>query len=62
MILKFIKNSCTAETTSKKNRVGGFILIGIKIMVKIVWCWYRDKQIYGAKQKVQKHAHTHKNN
>lgn len=57
MSLKFMKNSSIAKTTLKK-KVGLDIKIDIKIMIKIVWCWYGNKYISGTKQKGQKHNHT----
>lgn len=42
LVVKFIKNLCTAKTTLK-NKIEGFMLIDIKLMINMLWCCYRDK-------------------
>lgn len=42
LVVKFIKNLCTAKTTLK-NKIEGFMLIDIKLMINMLWCCYTDK-------------------
>ena len=44
----------------KKNKIGGFILIDLKMMMEIVWCWQRQTSRSAEQNKVQWHTHIQK--